>query len=302
MSDTRAPSGEDGAGSLARWLGPAVVGVWLLAADRLARVPGAEIVVTLVVAWSLLAWIDRAARARELPVGDGWILALAGFLAWPVLGRHIAGALGIRVPEALTAGLLLEGLAVGLGVALVAVLTGPLGRPWAMAWRSVAVVGAALGGLGLAVLVGLAWPLETGTGVVLLLVAGALGLALVLQRALARQGPWERLRGLAEGPALLVAGAQLLDGLVSYLAVRDPLGLLDGRFQEEVALSALVLDAAGPLYPLAKWGIALAFVLFLEQAERGAGELEGRGRVGAYLLVVLFGLGPGLFSAIQLLG
>lgn len=74
--------------------------------------------------------------------------------------------------------------------------------------------------------------------------------------------------------------------------------MLAVTFQEEVVLSAAMLEATGPGYPVAKWAIALTFAYYMDGYEPA--ERTSVSRLGAYLLVTLLGLGPGLFSTTQL--
>jgi len=92
---------------------------------------------------------------------------------------------------------------------------------------------------------------------------------------------------------LAVAAAQLLDGWVSWLSVKDPLGVLVGTFSEQVVVSRWVLETVGPGFVFAKWGLAVVFAYF---AESEVHHQRGVVYVGSYLFVAFLGLGPGLFS------
>ncbi|HET6399032.1 MAG TPA: hypothetical protein VFH47_05710, partial [Candidatus Thermoplasmatota archaeon] len=86
---------------------------------------------------------------------------------------------------------------------------------------------------------------------------GALTALLGLQ-SLARLAQAPRVQALGSPAALAVAATQLLDGVVSYLAVRNPFGWLEEPHREQVRVSAILLEQTGPGFVLAKWGLALA--------------------------------------------
>lgn len=243
----------------------------------------------------------RLLRWGGLAITDGLIAGAAGYLGWPVLARRLSRVTAIEVPAALSMGLLLEVASVLVGLFLVATL----GR-----WRPdptsgagpVATMGIVGWGGSLAALAAFASTTgepSQGVAVVLGLTGATVAAALAAQRLVAVRVGGPRLAAFGTAPALVVAGAQLLDGMVSYLAVVDPLEVLAGRFQEQVAVSATLLDTTGLGYPLAKWGIALAFVTFLD-GDRTLSR-SGIARLGAYLVVALLGLGPGLFSTTQVI-
>jgi hypothetical protein len=134
------------------------------------------------------------------------------------------------------------------------------------------------------------WRLSPG------IVAGAL----LLQRWAARRAGPGMAALFASGPGLLVAMGQLADGVTSYLAVSDPFGLLAREIGEQVALSAWLIEHTGPAYPVLKWILALGAVYAIEAhgAEKQMGQVP---RLGLYLVMLLLGFGPAVFSATQLL-
>jgi hypothetical protein len=145
-------------------------------------------------------------------------------------------------------------------------------------------------------------PPRPGHAVVVAGVAALAGIAGLAQR---RWGPDlpGRLRLLGRWGPSTVAGAQLLDGLVTVLAIGTPLGLVAPRFGEGNPISRAVLEAIGPGFVPLKWGVGLATGLALEASfERSDGDRWRVGaRVAGYLLVLRFSLGPGVFSTLQLL-
>lgn len=252
-------------------------------------------------AGGVLAWASLVLRSAKLAPGDGVIAALIGFLGWPVLLRRGFGLLAIRPPPELTAGMLLEGLSVAIGLGLLWVFArsrarAPDGVSDAARLTGAVGWGGTLAGLTAVLLA--AGPPEPGAWLVLALAAVVILAALALQRGLSLRSSKPQFTAFASAPALVLAGSQLLDGVVSYLAVNDPLGVLAGRFQEEVLLSAALLEAIGPGYPIAKWGIALVFVYYMDAIDAPPG--PSIWRLGTYLLVALLGLVPGLFSTTQL--
>lgn len=260
----------------------------------------AALVLSAGLAAGLLGLASLLLRDAGLAPDDGVIVALLGFLGWPVLLRRTLHLAEIPFPRLLSAGLLLEATILAAGLVLLWALarfSGP--RPsrispamgvGLVAWG---VSGAAL----LLVLFSLGSP-RAGTWTVLAVTGLVVVGALFVQRAAASRSRDPRLTALGSGPALVIAGTQLLDGVVSYMAVEDPLGVLAGRFQEEVLLSAVILEATGPGYPIAKWALALIFAYYVD-----ADPSEDRpsiSRLGAYLLVGLLGMVPALFSTTQL--
>lgn len=138
----------------------------------------------------------------------------------------------------------------------------------------------------------------------LVVVVGSLataGIAVLVQRRLGvgLPGRWASLGRWA--PAT-VAGAQLLDGLVTSFAVSNPLGLVRPVFGEGNPISDVLLEGIGPGFAILKYGVGILTGLVLEASfEADDGPRRPTVRVGAYLLVLRFSLGPGVFSSLQLL-
>lgn len=299
MSPThgQAPAWEP-AGLLAGAIG---AGAWGPVVGGLDPPAGGVVILSIGLAAGALALASLVLRAVGLEPDDGVIGALLGFLAWPVLARRLLDILGLGLPPVLGQGLLLETCALAGGVCLLWILAAPRPGRRGGSWDPVRSLGAIAWGTsaGAFVLVlARAGAPGPGTWTVLALTAGAVAVGLTVQRVLADRSGDERLAVLGSAPALVVAGAQLLDGVVSYLAVNDPLGLLATTYQEEVVLSAALLEATGPGYPAAKWAIALLFTWSMDSYTPG--EASSISRLAAYALVTLLGLGPGLFSTTQL--
>lgn len=99
--------------------------------------------------------------------------------------------------------------------------------------------------------------------------------------------------------ALTISASQLLDGVVTYLAVRDPLDVTPRTFYEQMPASDWILENLGPGYIVVKWALALGIVLGIESKD--AWNESAPKRVGIYLVIAMLGFGPGLFSAGNLL-
>lgn len=242
----------------------------------------------------VLAGTGRAQADRAVP-------ALAPALVTPVVVRVIARAGGTRLAAPLAVSLWFEATVLAAA---------------ALAWRGLraqesdllAGEGRALavGAVGLVapgVLVGtrlLLWGPRPENAVVALGSVALAGVAALLQRRLAGGLPGV-LSLLGRWAPATVVGAQLLDGLVTSLAVETPLGLLPDGYVESNPISRAVLESIGPGFVLLKLGVGLATGLVLEASfEDGDGPASAR-KVGVYLLVLRFSLGPGAFSAFQLL-
>lgn len=248
----------------------------------------------------LLGLASLLLRDAGLPPDDGVIVALLGFLGWPVLLRRAFHLAESPLPRLLSIGLLLEVTVLAAGLVLLWALARSSGPRPSRISPAMAVGPIAWGVSGATLLLVLFWlgSPRAGTWTVLALTGLVVVAALVVQHATASRSRDHRLTALGSGPALVIAGTQLLDGVVSYMAIRDPLGVLAGRFQEEVLLSAVILEATGPGYPIAKWALALVFAYYVD-----ADPSEDRpsiSRLGAYLLVGLLGMVPALFSTTQL--
>ncbi len=243
-------------------------------------------------AWGLFAALQWGV-ARFDAAGDAAIVQFLPFLAWPFLARRFAHQHGTLLPLFLeyTVAFTCLSVAAALGLFLL------LGRRRAR--RGAIVTGGvgALVTLGLMVLVIGTDPSLSARGLILFGLTGVLvGACLAAQWTVARFGPWGTIRRLAAAPALAIAGTQLFDGIVTYLAVVDPLDLAPGEFHEQVPLSRLVLEATGVGYPLLKWGLAIGIGFALSSTPFRTSPQ----RIGLYLILLWVGLGPALYSGFQL--
>lgn len=253
-------------------------------------------------AWGVLSLLRLAATRDARIVDDALVAALAPYLGVPVLARLLAHRTGEHLPawaEATVAPhVLLVAAALGLVVALRA-------TRWGASSVAPAVV---VGGLGVAALALLlvaharlppAAPLQSA--LLVTFAVGAVAVTLLVQWTTARRALVGRFAVFGSAAALAAAASQLLDGIVTYLAVVDPLGLAARPLREQVPLSALLLETTGIGYPIVKWGIALLVVYALDVSAAGRGGTDASSRALMYLVVVLVGLGPGLFSTVQVL-
>lgn len=248
----------------------------------------------------LLGLASLLLRDAGMPPDDGVIVALLGFLGWPVLLRRSLHLAEIPFPRLISIGLLLEVTILAAGLVFLWTLArfyGPRAGRISPAMAVGVLAWGVSGAMLLLVLFLLGSP-RAGTWTVLAVTGLVVGAALFVQRAAASRSRDARFMALGSGPALVIAGTQLLDGVVSYMAVKDPLGVLAGRFQEEVLLSAVILEATGPGYPIAKWALALIFAYYVD-ADPSEDETS-ISRLGGYLLVGLLGMVPALFSTTQL--
>lgn len=249
-----------------------------------------------------LLGVLRMLALRFADVGrDPFIVALSPFLAVPFMMRLWAGRSGVAYPLGLRFTVAIEVLllAVGLVVWLaVRRLRADRGARHAGVATFLAGSVAALAFLGAALASGT--PVSVEGFPLLSLAVFIVASAVLVQRIVATRLPWPTLRAWSSGPALAMTAAQLLDGVVTYLAVKDPLGLAPGEYHEEVALSALILRYAGIAYPLLKWALALGVTYAIERWA-GKEHSDPAGRVTYFLTLIYVGLGPGLYSSIQIL-
>lgn len=240
---------------------------------------------------------------RGVEPGDAFIAALIPVLSLHTLLGFLAAEkrwllpLGLRYTVALTVLLLACASLVLVGLA-------PSNkRPNMAAWRRRCAV---VGWLSLAGAVALfldlalnAPPPQRGTWPTFALTVSTVSVALLLQGNVHRFGvPW--LRRFASAPALALAATQLLDGAVSYLAVGNPFGLLAHPSQEQMAVSAFLIQWTGPGYVLAKWGLALLVVMALDRRDAGSRVEDPFHRAMVYLVVAYVGMGPAIFSTVRL--
>lgn len=267
----------------------------LVALPWVARAPFGILAADAGLAWGVLGLL-RLAQAEGQPLGGAQVVALAPWLGVPVVAARLAHRLGSDVPAWATWTLAPHALLVAAALAALALLH--RARPSASRAHAIAV-GLAGAGLVAALLAAfvLARPPSAGPALLFAATVGLVAAALAVQRLLAPLHPATAALGSAS--ALAVAAAQLLDGIVTYLSVVDPLGVLASPLREQVVLSALLLETTGVGYPLVKWALAVALVLVAHRGQ--AARSPPAARAGYELLVILLGLGPGLFSATQLL-
>lgn len=230
------------------------------------------------------AWMTAVAASLAIPTGlrflaiqQGWSLPVAFYrtLALPVILISLATTALLAFPPRVqsVAGWTLRARWIGwtsLGLAAVAVLAfGLLGQPRPGAWATLSLT--------------------------VLVVAALLVIQFGAHRILRRPS----LAIYAGAPALLLAATQLLDGTVSYLAVKNPLGWLPVGLTEQMPISAFLIEWTGPGYILVKWMLAL--VLARVFAGFGGRLDDPYQRLLLFLVVVYIGVGPALFSTLNLL-
>lgn len=241
----------------------------------------------------VLAGVGRTEADLAVP-------ALAPALVTPVVVRVIARAGGTRLAAPLAVTLWFE--ATALAAAALS-WWGLRRRAGAFEGQGRALAVGAVGLMAPGVLVGtrfLLWGPPPENAVVVMGSVALAGAAMLLQRRFAGGLPGA-LSMLGRWSPATVAGAQLLDGVVTSLAVETPFGLLPDGYVESNPISQAVLESIGPGFLLLKWGVGLVTGLVLEASfEDGDGPTAAR-KVGVYLLVLRFSLGPGAFSAFQLL-
>lgn len=285
-----------------------VVGVLALATawfglPIVARVPLGGLLLNLGLAWGAYAVVEIGIH-RQPASHAQWVPALAPWLAAPMLLRMHLVAVQESLPAWVITTWTLEAMSIALGVAA------------ALAYRhlldDLASTRAALAcsaGIALALCfvflllhVTMPEPVPRGALTVFALAVALVAAAVAAQHFLLRSNSRPAaLRVLAGGAALAVTASQLLDGVVTYLAVVDPLGLLDRPMTEQVALSAWLLDTTGVGYPIVKWVLAVGIAFLLEREWRAVKEPAAK-RTGIYLAILFVGLGPALYSTASLLG
>lgn len=262
-----------------------------------AAFPAGILLVDVMMAWGTLSWVRLLVRKRQLAIDDRVIAALLPAVAIASLARFLAAEQGILLPLGLR-------FTVAFPVLIVVALTClvAFARP---ARRSTSAHIA--GWLALAVAMVLLLAIATGSPnqpigawPTLGLTLGIVVVAVASQALVARKGraPWWRALGSA--PALGLAAAQLLDGTVSYLAVANPLGLLAHASQEQIWLSAFLIQWTGPGYILAKWALALVLVRVLDGPGARNRLTDPIHRLGLYLLMAYISMGPAIYSTVRL--
>lgn len=267
----------------------------------IAYVPFAGLAVNLALAWG--AYTVLAIGIHLRPASHAWwVPAMAPWLAAPMLLRmHF-----ITVGEALPAGVVgtwsLEAISLAAGV-LVVLAYGHLLDGLATTRAALATSGFLAFGLDVVfVLLHMAMPQPTQAGAVAVFSLAVLAVtcAVAAQRLALRSNRRPLWRALAGGAALAATASQLLDGFVTYLAVNDPFRLLDATMTEQMPVSAFLLEYTGFGYPLTKWALALAIAYLLERGWGESAEPAAK-RTATYLVLIVFGLGPGLYSTARLL-
>lgn len=291
MRERATPHGLPFAGLVAGAVGALAA---LVALPDVARLPFGLLAVDAALAWGFVS-LARVLLADDAP-WNGLVAALSPYLVVGFLARRVAYASGALPPIPLRASLLLEAL----------MLTAALATFLALRRRFPARAAlVATGGAGILILVALlarlaAIPPAPARGdLAILAVALALAGAILAAQAWGARRFGGNFALLCTPAALAIAAGQLLDGSVTYFSVVDPLGLASADYSEQVALSAFVLDLAGPGYLALKWGVALAGGYAVAHGGRGAGRPERQ--FGIALLLVYFGLQPAFFSGTQLL-
>ena len=266
------------------------------------QVPFGGLALNLALAWGAYTVVELGIHRRPAP-HSWWVPALAPWLAAPMLLRMHLFAMHEALPGWVSTTWTLEAMGIALGTVTVVAYRHLMDD---LASTRVAIacsgaIGILLSGVFLLLHVTMPEPMRGGAlaiaALTLLVVAGALAAQHLLLRANGRPG-W---RAIAGGAALAVTASQLLDGVVTYLAVVDPFHLLEEPMTEQVALSAWLLEATGIGYPIAKWALALAIAFLLEREWRVAREPTAK-RAGIYLALIFVGLGPALYSTASLLG
>ncbi|MEK6986217.1 MAG: DUF63 family protein [Candidatus Thermoplasmatota archaeon] len=249
--------------------------------------------------WGYLSFAKTLGLWRGREPDGAWMTAVAASLAIPTALRFLAVQQAWSLPVAFYRTLALP--VVLLSLATVVLLAPRTQTPatWAsragfIAWTSLGLAALTVAGFGL---LGEPRPGAWSTLGLTILVAGVL---LVFQFTAHRILRRPSLAVFAGAPALLLAATQLLDGTVSYLAVKNPLGLLPFGLTEQMAISAFLIEWTGPGYILVKWILALVLARVLSGF---GGRLDDPyQRLLLFLVVVYIGVGPALFSTLNLLG
>lgn len=249
--------------------------------------------------YALLRWALAGASREE---ADALVPALAPVMAVPAVVRVLSRAEGVPLDVALAGTVWFEASVLAAAIVAWRVLRHPSRRSPLHGDRHLAV--GLVGGIAPAALVAThvvgGWP-RPGHLVVVGGSLAAAGLVVLLQRRVGGTLPG-RWAALGRWAPATVAGAQLLDGLVTSFAVANPFGLVLPVFGEGNPISSVLLEGIGPGFALLKYGVGLATGFVLEASfEADEGPRRPALKVGAYLLVLRFSLGPGVFSALQLL-
>ena len=265
------------------------------------QVPLAALALNVALAYGAYTVIAVAIHVRPA-THAWWVPALAPWLAAPMLLRmHLVSA-GESLPLWVVTTWTLEALSLCFGAMVVLAYCHLLHD---LATTKAALISGGVLGLVLSVvfvLLHLSMPEPAAPGSVAVFgsTVAIVAAALALQHFALRSSKDARWRSLAGGAALAVSTSQLWDGVVTYLAVVDPLDLLAREMHEQVALSAFLLEATGIGYPLIKWALALVLAFVLERSWAKSPQSLPR-RTGIYLGLIFVGLGPAVYSTASLL-
>lgn len=266
----------------------ALVVTWFLLIP-VAALPLRMLILTLLLAWGLVSWAAWL-HHHGMRLNGGALVAASTALALALVVARLLPKSGLILPlwmHTLAWPVLM--VAMGLGGFALAVRFVPRHATAAATAPFLAALAGVIAAYG-------GW-VRIEAGVVLLLGIAMAGAALLtlLQYGIASRLTWPHAAGLATPAGVLLALSQLIDGLVTYLAVNNPLGLAPDGIVEQMALSAWILEVAGPMYPLVKWMLGAAVAIALHTSNWDAK------RFGLFLLILYAGLMPGIFSASNLL-
>ena len=272
------------------------------ALSTVARIPLGGLLLNLALAWGAYTVVELGIHRRPAP-HTWWVPALAPWLAAPMLLRMHLLAMDETLPAWVAVTWTLEAMSVALGTATVVAYRHLMDdlAPTKAALACSGAIGILLSGVFLLLHVTMPEPVRGGALAILALTLLVVAGTVAAQHLLLRSNPRPGRRAVAGGAALAVTASQLLDGVVTYLAVIDPFHLLDEPMTEQVALSAWLLETTGIGYPIAKWALALTIAFLLERDWRSVHEPTIK-RAGIYLALIFVGLGPALYSTASLLG
>ncbi len=267
----------------------------------LVGVPFAGLALNLALAWGTYTVIGIGLHVR--PESHAWwVPAVAPWLAVAMLLRMHLVASGEGMPMWMATTWTLEAMGIVAAVAFILAyghLLDQYATTRAALWTT-GILGVSMSGVLVLLHVTMPEPVKPGALTIFLLAVGTVVVALAAQHFLLRDARRVSLRVLAGGAALAATASQLLDGIVTYLAVKDPLGLLAEEMHEQVALSAWLLEHTGIGYTIAKWILALGVGFLLERGWSKTAEPVQQ-RTGTYLALIFIGLGPALYSTASLL-
>jgi uncharacterized membrane protein len=269
-----------------------------------ASLPAGLLLLDIAMAWGFINLVRIMSQWKSFTPDNAFLVALIPALAIPSLVRFLAAQNGFALPVGLR-------YTTAFPILLITALAfflfekSPAGthdvRPWRL--RTAAVAWLA-GASAVAIFVALAFGatrVQSGAWETLGLTCAFVGAGLALQAKAYRLVPWRHARLLASGPALLLTATQLLDGTVSYLAVANPFGLLAQASTEQIALSAFLIEWTGPGYILAKWALAIILVRVLDGPGMRHRLADPLHRFMLYLVMAYIGMGPAIYSSVNLL-